>query len=174
MSDVAVIFDPVKWRGDLQLLNGQITMDNTLYTAVFLSLFCERRAEPGDVLPDDDPRNPGQADPRGFWGDWFWGQLLQRLAAVAGVVAMPTFRLGSRLWLLRRSKQLPDVLIRAEAYASEALQWLLDYNIASSVTVKASIPRTGVLGFKVVIKRYAQAANDNFDYVWPLTLGEAA
>jgi len=158
------------FRGDLQLAGGQIVMDGSLRTAVFLSLFLDRRAEPDDVLPDDDPRNPGRGDPRGWWGDWFYAEMLTRLQAVPGTLTPPSFRIGSRLWLLARSKQTQDVVIRARQYAEEALQWLLDDKIASAVTVTTRILRQGVLGLRVVIQRGLEIETHEFDYVWAQSL----
>ena len=39
---------------------------------------------------------------------------------------------GSKLWLLRRQKQLESVLVQAEAYARSALQWLINEGLASA------------------------------------------
>ena len=68
---------------------------------------------------------------------------------------MPGDLIGSRLWLLARSKQLPQVLRAAELYASEALQWLVDDGVASAVDVQAEVVRDGLLGLQVSITRSA-------------------
>ena len=59
--------------------------------------------------------------------------------------------MGSRLWLLERSKETDDVLARAREYAIEALTWLLEDGVARSLDVTASWVRRGVLGLVVVI-----------------------
>ncbi|WP_029770710.1 phage GP46 family protein [Pseudogulbenkiania sp. MAI-1] len=83
--------------------------------AIVLSLFCDARA-----LPQDQ-----QGDPRGWWGD--------ALASQSGD------RWGGRLWLLaRRAKNVPETLRLAEDYTREALQWLLDDQVASAIDVTAS------------------------------------
>ena len=47
--------------------------------------------------------------------------------------------LGSRFHLLRREKNLSRVIDQAEAYAVEALQWLVDLGRATSVTATAAL-----------------------------------
>lgn len=50
----------------------------------------------------------------------------------------PNDPMGSRLWLLARSKDTPDVPRLAETYAREALAWMVEDGVASSVTATAS------------------------------------
>ncbi len=59
---------------------------------------------------------------RGWWGD------LEQ-----------DYRVGSRLWLLRRQKLTTQVALKAEAYAREALQWLKDDGVVASLDVEAWI-----------------------------------
>lgn len=89
-----------------------------LYRAVEISLFSWRRAEPDDEV-DDEQR-------MGWWGDSF--------PAVDGD------KLGSRLWLLRRKTITPEVLRRAEAYAREALQWMIDDELVRTVEIQLTRP----------------------------------
>lgn len=138
------------WNGalaDLKISGNDLALDDGLETAVIVSLFTDRRARDSDVLPD------GHTDRRGWWGD--------RFARVAGD------QIGSRLWLLSREKQLPAVLTRAEEYAREALQWLIDDQIASAISVVASIPRTGMLGLAITIDRPLKDPVDfRYPYAW--------
>ncbi|ELU0790689.1 phage GP46 family protein [Salmonella enterica] len=90
-------------RGELVIVSGDLLPDSSVNTAIVLSYFTDRRAEPGDELPD------GSTDRRGWWGDSFRNEPI-----------------GSRLWLLSREKSLPDVLNRAAAYARESVQWLIN------------------------------------------------
>lgn len=107
--------------------------DEGLETAVVISLFTDARAADGDVLPD------GGSDRRGWWGD--------------GVPVVDGDQVGSKLWLLSRAKQTPDVLARAQQYAREALAWLVEDQVASGVEVIASVPRPGMLALEVTISR---------------------
>jgi phage gp46-like protein len=126
-----------------------LVMDDGLETAVILSLFTDRRAEPDDVIPD------GSQDRRGWWGDDFNADSADRI--------------GSRLWLLHREKQLSVVLQRAQSYAEEALRWLIDDGVAESVTVVASIPRKEILGFDIAIQRpHHPVAQYRFEVFWGL------
>jgi phage gp46-like protein len=93
-----------------------------LRRAVEISLFTWRRAEPGDPLDDDERM--------GWWGDSF--------PDVAGD------RIGSRLWLLRRQVLTAEVLRRAEEYCREALQWMVDDEIVTAISV--SVKRAAGVG----------------------------
>jgi phage gp46-like protein len=86
-----------------------------LRRAVTISLFSWRRAGPDDVV-DDSKR-------QGWWGDC--------LPSVAGD------QLGSRLWLLARRTLVAQTLLDAQAYAEEALAWLLDDGVVTAVSVTA-------------------------------------
>lgn len=75
--------------------------------------------------------------------------------------------IGSRLWLLAPEKQLASVQARAELYAREALQWLVDDGVASSVAVSAELVRQGVLGLAITVTRSAQPViRYRFDSFW--------
>lgn len=96
--------------------------------AILLSLFCDARALPQDL----------QDDPRGWWGD--------ALASQSGD------RWGGRLWLLAsRAKNVPETLRLAEDYAREALQWLLDDQVASEINVTASAMSSEKLKLAITI-----------------------
>ena len=99
-------------------VNGQETDITTfqadeLAQAVLISLFSWRKSE-----EDDGIKAPKR---QVWWGDTY--------ATVAGD------RIGSRLWLLQREKILPLTLQRAEAYAKEALQWMIDDRLVERITV---------------------------------------
>ena len=115
---------------DLALDGADLAPDTSLETAVVLSLFTDRRAEPGDI--------PAGEDPKGWWGDSF---------------AEADDRIGSRLWLLPREKLLPETAERARGYAREALQWLLDDGIAAGVDVTAELHRPDRLSLAIVLRR---------------------
>lgn len=132
MSDIRTTFISFDQGADYTLATLGLTEDDGLETAVILSLFTDRMAEEDDELPAGDDR-------RGWWADAY--------PAVDGD------RIGSRLWLLAREKQLPQTLARAREYAIESLQWLVDDGIASRIEVTAEVVRMGVLGIEVEIHR---------------------
>lgn len=145
--DMLLAFDGQLLTGDLVLKDAGLATDAGLQTAVVVSLFTDRRAVEGDRLPVND------GDPRGWWGDLLADQ--------------ESDQIGSRLWLLEREKQLPEVLVRAEEYAREALQWLIDDGIAETVAVTAETVRTGMLGLAVQIGRpNGETADYRFDRLW--------
>lgn len=148
MGDIASV-----WRkdgGDWQVRGPSLLADDGLHTAILISLFTDRLAEPSDELPGGS--NLG-SHRRGWWGD-----------AYADV---PGDLIGSRLWLLRREKRTVQTLRRAEEYAREALQWLLDDGIARTVTVVAEAPGTDVLALQVTVARSAEpVASYRFEAFW--------
>lgn len=120
---------------------GDLAAEDSLRTAVILSLFLDRRADDDDILPD------GSDDRRGWWAD-----TVAPLSAcgIGGGIASGD-RIGSRLWLLSREKQLAGVLDRARHYAEEALAWLTEDGVATAVSVTASSPGQGRLVLTVSI-----------------------
>lgn len=130
-----------------------LELDEGLQTAVVISLFTDRRADEGDVLPGLGD------DRRGWWGDAF--------PLVAGD------KIGSKLWLLAREKQTPAALGRAEQYAREALAWLVEDQVASRVDVTASAPSRGVLQLDVSIQRpKKRPVQYRFSKAWAAQGGE--
>jgi phage gp46-like protein len=115
VADIATKW--VNGAGAWLLQGGALLSDDGLQTAVTLSLFTDRLADVGDVLPG------AQTNRRGWWGD--------------ALADEPGDLIGSRLWLLARSKEQSSVLRRAKDYASEALRWLLDDGIARALDVQA-------------------------------------
>ena len=131
MTDIRTVFVDMTTGADFALDQLGLVEDAGLDTAVILSLFVDRRANDDDVLPGDP------SDKRGWWADAF--------------PVAPNDRVGSRLWLLSREKQLQSVLNRAQEYAQEALQWMLDDGVANSVVCNAQIIRNGLLGLSIAI-----------------------
>jgi phage gp46-like protein len=147
VSDLRLTWQPTRGAAALSLEANDLATEEGLETAVFLSLFLDRQAEPGDVLPDET------GDKRGWWGDSF--------------PVVPGDKMGSRLWLLARSKQQPEVALRAEEYAREALTWLLEDRVSDKVDVSARLAGNGVLALSVVIHRPLRAtAEYRYNYVW--------
>lgn len=93
-----------------------LALEDTLQTAIVISLFTDARAGQDDHLPR------GQTDKRGWCGEEF--------------VAPDAAPWGSKLWLLP-AKAMPDVLERARFAAQEALAWLVPAGLAQRVSVDA-------------------------------------
>jgi phage gp46-like protein len=130
---------PLEWAGfpfvrdsagDASQYGGQ-----TINELVNISLFTNRRAEADDQVDD-------ASELFGWYGDSY-----------------NETKIGSRLWLLRRRKSDAETVGAAEYYASEALQWLIDYGIARSVNVEAARIYQGggdTLGLVVTIDQAAE------------------
>ena len=141
MSDIATIWSGT--RGDWLQTGPTLASGSDLETAVLISLFTDRAALPDDTIPD------GTGDPRGWWAD------------------DPTVPIGSRLWLIYRAKRTPEVLLDAQDYCTEALQWLIDDGVAADVEVYCEWQVTNRLGIQVtVIKTDGTTQVLAFAWVW--------
>jgi phage gp46-like protein len=151
MTDIALIWNPAQGYADFAVAGGDLAADQGLYTAVTVSLFTDAQAQPGDVIPD------GSSDPRGWWGD-------MPIDPAAQDATAPPRRIGSRLWLLDRALQTPETLARAQSYAREALQWLLDDGVAGSVTAAASFPALGWIELDIYLGQ--SGGSPAFTFTW--------
>ena len=133
--DIALVYSQELQAFNLLVQDGKILTEEGLRTAVVLSLFTDARALADDDIPS------GDQDPRGWWGDAY--------------AQVPGDRIGSRLWLLSRSKKLPRTAQEAKSLAEEALAWLVQDRIASSVSVEAVLePRGAVTDLSLGVKVY--------------------
>ncbi|MEP9372623.1 phage GP46 family protein [Mesorhizobium sp. KR1-2] len=123
---LSMVWNAAAMGGDVEISAGNLADDDTLRTAILVSLFTDRRAGPDDELPDGAGN-----DRRGWLGD--------ALSSVEGD------RIGSRLWLLKRRKQTEETRRQGEDYCREALEWLVEDGIASAITIEAAWARSGVL-----------------------------
>lgn len=132
---------------DLVKVNDDLKSDEGLLTAVILSLFCDRKAEDDDDLPSEDGNR------RGWWGDEF--------AEKQGD------RIGSRRWLLSRSKRIEDTLLDAKEFDEEALAWFIEDHVASRVDVE-TLFQNGMLVELVTIWRPGKKdpTRFRFAHVW--------
>jgi phage gp46-like protein len=147
MSDIALTWDLEQGSADFSIADNDLERDEGLETSVLESLFTDRRAEDGDVLP------AGETDRRGWWGDAF------------PIVAGDKF--GSRLWLLARATQTQDTLTRARDYSLEALAWMLEDKLAESVEVTTAFSSRGVMTISLAITRpKADPVQYRFQYTW--------
>ena len=109
MSDITTVWNTAAGHGDWVVQGAALQSGNDLQTAILLSLFTDRLAEPSDETPDGDRR--------GWWAD------------------DPANLMGSRLWLLSRAKGPLNVAQRAEDYAAEALQWLIADGVVAAFDI---------------------------------------
>ena len=131
--------DHVEAPGDLRAEQG-------LATQVLICLMTDRRVEASELRDGDENR--------GWIGDSF------------DVVDGET-PIGSRLWLLRRSSLYPGIEIKAQDYAREALQPLIDQGAVAKIDVTATVG-TNRLDLAVALygRNGAQVYSSKFELLW--------
>lgn len=139
MPDIMLTLDSQTLVSDIDVLRGDLALDEGLQTAVIISLFTDARAENTDTLPD------GETSRRGYWADDV------------------TDRVGSKLWLLGREKMLPAVAARARQYVQDALAWMVSNGIAANITVETELQQPDRLLIGLTITR---GTNRDYDYLW--------
>lgn len=97
-----------------------------LKTAIVISLFTDASVNEEDV--------PAGELNRGYWGD---------MDLPAGE------SMGSKLWLLKRSKLISDTLNAARDYITEALQWMVDDGLLQAVSVSVEKQQNSWLAYQI-------------------------
>ncbi|MDR6350827.1 phage GP46 family protein [Pantoea sp. SORGH_AS_0659] len=118
-------------------------LTDPLTRAVVISLFTWRKAGKDDV--------PEEVN--GWWGDTF--------------PTVQNDRIGSRLYLLKRSKLTNQTPLKAREYIAEALQWLTADGVAARVDVTAQ--RLGINSMSastVIRKQDGTTLTLSFDDLW--------
>ncbi len=141
MADITISWDAAHRRGDWSLNGPMLATGNDLETAMLISLFTDRMAQPGDAIAD------GTDDPRGWWAD-------------------DDVPIGSRMWLLSRSKQTRETLQRAYDYLAEALAWLIDDGVVARFDVTTQWVSRGVLGAQVIAYKQDGTLLTTGRYTW--------
>ncbi|MGR6980801.1 phage GP46 family protein [Testudinibacter sp. P27/CKL/0425] len=119
MSDLALTW--TDGNGDLVIFNDALILDDSLTTAIIISLFTDLRV----------------GGEHGWWGDSFNEDTRQQT--------------GSKLWTLSREKQLQTVLDDAQRYANDALAWLITDGEIKGYQVFATNPQTSVLLLTIIV-----------------------
>ncbi len=159
--DIAITWDPIACRGDWSIVNGDLSLGDSLASAVLVSLFTERVAPELPSSADAavgitaaaGPTGSIGADRRGWWGD-----------------AFADVPIGSRLWQLRRAVKSGEAAIPAEVkiIVAEALQWLLDDGIAASISIDAwwNSQNRQMVEFSVIIAEPGSETPRTFQFSW--------
>lgn len=129
------------------IVNGVRTPGNApldrLTRSVVISLFSWRRAEPDDNAPQ----------PMGWWGDTW--------------PTVQNDRIGSRLYLLRRSTLSNQTPIKAREYITQALAWMQEDGVAARIDT--AVTRTGLDRLAAVITLWQRDGTHHsmtFDDIW--------
>ena len=124
-----------------------MSREELLRRAVTISLFTWRRAGSDDAVDDSDRK--------GWWGDC--------LPSVAGD------QIGSRLWLLARHTLVAQTLQDAQAYAEEALAWLIEDGIVTAVSVTVERRGNDRMNLRVTLIEQSGANLElDFENTWGL------
>lgn len=141
---------------DISITDRDLTLSTGLQEAIIISLLTDARASDDDKLPTYDD------DKRGWWGDAFSGD----------IIGIPR-PIGSKLWLLSRSKITPEIITRAKGYINDALKWMLEDEIAKAINVAATIYDSNTIAFEIDIIR-PDGETFNYKNLWSTIDGLAA
>ena len=147
LADLALVWSNATADADLALIDSDLASDTGLETAVLLSLFTDRRCFDDDIPPSGDP-----SDRRGWWADQF--------------LEVEADKYGSRLWLLARSKRNNETVRRAEEYVREALAWMVEDRVVSSIDVAVETADRDLLIEVRMNRPGREAVRFRFAHVW--------
>lgn len=148
MADLSFTFDSAKRHSDIQIVGGDFLLDDTLQTAVELSLFTDKRATLDEIRTFQAGLQSRQSR-RGFWANTF-----KRLSQ------------GSGLWLLQREKKTAANLARAKKFCDESLNWMLETGVVQSVSTLAEYSGSALIIIVSITKPDGQAAGFQYQYAW--------
>jgi phage gp46-like protein len=143
MGDIRMVFNAATFSCDFAMAGPGLVLGNELESAVLISLFTDALADPEDLLP------PGQAiDRRGWWADSYENE-----------------QIGSKLWQVFWRQTTQDTLNWARDTALKALQWMLDDQVASDLSVDVQFLGKGRMGIDIVITE-PSGQRSPFSYAW--------
>lgn len=137
MTDVAITHTPD--GGEMQIVNGTVTLSDGLYNAAYYSLF-GGNADDGGTSADDSKQ---------WWGNSLATEDAQKLRS----------RFQNAL---NSSPIVPSNLVMFQDAANADLEWMLD-SLADSVSASASMPGLNTVAVTVAIEV------DDQDFVFTFT-----
>ena len=118
---------------DLSISSGEaLEIDETLQTAITLSLFTWSRAQTDDAISDPTDR-------KGWWGDTY--------------AEAPGDQFGSRIWTLLGRSITPALLATLKQMIEEALAWMVEDQLIGGVEVELEQIRHGVIAARIGVLR---------------------
>lgn len=130
--------------------NGDIRTQDFFDTAIFVSLFAEKRANAAEVL---DPRLR-----RGWIGN----------------ESTPDFEIGSKIWLYEQSRLTRTVLNGIQDAARESLTWLVTEGFAVSINQVTATLVSGTVRLSVTITRPNGQVEKRHYNLWENTAAKVA
>ena len=128
---------------DLVVKNSEIQTDESLKSAVLVSLFTDVKCEKTEL-----PK--GELSQGGYFGDAIFGE-----------------KTGSKLWLLKRPKYTNETLIKAKEYAQNALAWLVTDKLAQEVDVETAFNDKKSMSLKVsILKNNNEIESIHINNLW--------
>lgn len=141
----AGIFDMVIEDGDFKIIDA-------FDTAIFMSIFCERRA--------DASEQPVNFLRRGWWGNL--------LAQIEG------FEIGSKLWLLFQARITQNTLNLAISYLQDGLQWMVTDGLLDNVIVTGELRGDDKIFVNISLVRSNNVVDSRSFELWENTFKEVA
>ena len=126
---------------------GDFDTTEGLDTALLFSLFEERRADPSEVSPPNKRRG------------WIGNELQDDIG----------FELGSKLWLLDQERLTQETVNKAQDYAQQAVQWLIDESIVDDVVTTAEKVGTSDIRICIELFRDGNRIENRFFDLWKNT-----
>lgn len=144
--DIKLLQNPNDFLFNVLFEKDEFLSDKGMETMVTISLFSDARITELEL--------PAGETYRGGW----WGE---------AAVALEPEAFGSKLWLLDREKQLPELLVRVEEWVLRALDWMIEEGIAQSISAEATYPRDEFMRIDIEIVRPEQERlSFNYDFLW--------
>lgn len=125
--------------------SGDISTAETLDTAILLSIFEEARAAASEIV---DP--------------------IQRRGWI-GNETTPDFEQGSKAWEFYQERITGSILADLGSAIRNALQWMIDFNIAASVIVKQPFLKNGKVCVNIDFSRDGSTVESLFFELWDAT-----
>jgi phage gp46-like protein len=140
---------------DMAIVNGDILFGDELESMVLVSLMTNARAtaeeyQQAQLVLVENPNNVIKLN--GWWGDSY--------SSIQGN------QIGSKLWTLARQKTTNDVRLLSEEYVKEALQYLIDDGIASTIDTTSVWAEDAVDMSIQITKPDGTLEEFRFQFVW--------
>jgi len=143
MTDFQFRYDDTKGYYDIVIdANGDLANETSLDSAIYMSLFCDKRADESEVQVPELRR--------GWWGN---------------ELNEDGYEIGSKLWLLEQRRATQDTLNDCKDYIYNCLQWLLEkdaqgYSIVKELQVDTAYQSRNVILANIRFTGYDNTVNN--------------